>query len=200
MVIVNRGLTRGDDMATLPRRRRLFAQTLSALQTMLVAAGRPVAGVGLSTVLSVQRTWRRLVWDDEVFTRYHFGPTHPMAPVRLELVTLLARELGLLDAPGVRVVGADPAPDEVLRLVHTEAYVDAVRAASRRRPEVRPGFGLGLTTCRCCGLHEASARVVAGTREVALAVWRGDSEHGVTTWAAAPRDARGGSGFCGPTT
>ncbi|HYN67527.1 MAG TPA: acetoin utilization protein AcuC, partial [Ornithinibacter sp.] len=37
-----------------------------------------------------------VVWD-EVFTAYDFGPTHPMAPVRLDLTTRLARALGVLD-------------------------------------------------------------------------------------------------------
>ena len=36
------------------------------------------------------------VWDDE-FTAYNFGPSHPMAPVRLDLTTRLARALGVLD-------------------------------------------------------------------------------------------------------
>ena len=47
---------------------------------------------------SVQ-TWpygTSVVWD-EVFTAYDFGPTHPMAPVRLDLTTRLARSLGVLD-------------------------------------------------------------------------------------------------------
>ena len=37
-----------------------------------------------------------VVWDDE-FTAYNFGPSHPMAPVRLDLTTRLARALGVLD-------------------------------------------------------------------------------------------------------
>ena len=35
-----------------------------------------------------------VVWDEE-FTAYDFGPTHPMAPVRLDLTTRLARSLGV---------------------------------------------------------------------------------------------------------
>src|SRR4249920_1089791 len=71
----------------------------------------------------------RLVWD-EAFTRYDFGPQHPMTPIRLELTTRLIRDVGLLEDAGVRVVGAEPAPDEVLRGVHTEEYLQAVHEAS----------------------------------------------------------------------
>jgi acetoin utilization protein AcuC len=139
----------------------------------------------------------QVVWDD-VFTRYDFGLHHPMTPVRLDLVTRLITELGLLDAPGVRVVGAEPAADEVLRLVHKPEYIEAVRAASGPQPRLLPGFGLGTEDVPVFAhMHEASARIVAGTRNVALAVWRGDTLHGVNYCGglhhAMPASA---SGFC----
>jgi len=142
----------------------------------------------------------RLVWDDS-FTRYDFGPDHPMSPVRLELTVRLLRELGLMDAPGVHVVGADPAPDALLSTVHDQRYVDAVRAASvpaGRRPPAHPSTGLGSADVPSFeGMHEASARVVAGTVDVALAVWSGRALHGVNLAGglhhAMPERA---SGFC----
>ena len=48
-----------------------------------------------------------VVWDERL-TDYHFGPGHPLAPVRLELTMRLAHELGLWSQPGVTV--ADPVP------------------------------------------------------------------------------------------
>ena len=46
----------------------------------------------------------RAIWDD-AFTAYNFGRDHPMAPVRLDLTTRLARALGVLD--DVEVVAPD---------------------------------------------------------------------------------------------
>ena len=57
-----------------------------------------------------------VVWE-ESFRRYNFGD-HPLDPVRVELTMALARELGVLDRPNVTVVGAEPADDALLQLVH----------------------------------------------------------------------------------
>ena len=71
----------------------------------------------------------RIVWDAS-FTKYNFGPSHPMAPIRLDLTARLCEALGLFDAPGVEVRGAEPASDELLETVHDPDYVAAVKAAS----------------------------------------------------------------------
>ena len=121
----------------------------------------------------------RLVWD-ESFVAYDFGPEHPMAPIRLELAARLARDLGLLRAPGVRVVGAEPASDELLETVHDPAYVAAVRQASKDPQSADEAFGLGTDDVPAfAGMHEASARIAAASRDVAIAVWTGAAEHGV---------------------
>ncbi len=62
-------------------------------------------------------------------------------PVRLDLTMRLARELGVLDRPGVRLVKPEPADDALLTLVHDPAYLDAVRAGAARPAvrRVRPG-------------------------------------------------------------
>lgn len=139
----------------------------------------------------------RLVWD-ESFTRYDFGPGHPMAPVRLDLTARLVRDLGLLDHAGVHVVGVDPADDATLATVHDPDFVTAVRAASVVPPVVDEVRGLGTDDVPTFpGMHEASARIVAGTRDVALAVWNGEAEHGVNFTGGmhhAMRDKA--SGFC----
>jgi acetoin utilization protein AcuC len=139
----------------------------------------------------------RLVWDD-AFTRYDFGPTHPLSPVRLELTALLARDLGLLALPGVHVVGADPAPDDLLLTVHTRPYLDAVRACSAGTGTPDPATGLGTDDVPVFpDMHEASATIVAGSVDVALAVWSGAAAHGVNFTGglhhAMPDRA---SGFC----
>jgi acetoin utilization protein AcuC len=146
-----------------------------------------------------------LCWDD-AFPRYDFGPEHPMAPIRLELTVSLLRDLGLLEAPGVCVRGAEPADDKTLLSVHTADYVAAVREASAagwpgpsaRQAEQWLRFGLGTDDVPIfADMHEASARIVAGSVAAALAVWRGEAEHGVNFCGglhhAMPDRA---SGFC----
>jgi acetoin utilization protein AcuC len=41
-----------------------------------------------------------VAWDERL-TGYHFGPEHPMAPIRVELTMRLAHEFGLWAQPGV---------------------------------------------------------------------------------------------------
>lgn len=119
----------------------------------------------------------RVIWDDS-FTEYNFGPEHPMGPVRLELTTTLARGLGVLD--GVEIHSPQIATDEVLQTVHESAYVAAVRRASLDPGAADIHRGLGTEDDPAFdGMHEASARVVQGTLDLAQAVWTGDIEHGV---------------------
>ena len=47
-----------------------------------------------------------VAWDERL-TDYHFGPGHPLAPVRVELTMRLAHEFGLWTRPGVTLF--DPA-------------------------------------------------------------------------------------------
>lgn len=128
---------------------------------------------------------------------YDFGPQHPMNPLRLDLTFRLARELGVLDAPGVEVVGAEPASDDVLLLAHDAAYVAAVRRASATG-ELDLAHGLGTEDDPVFpGMHEAAGRIVEGGVRAAEAVWAGEVEHAVNLAGgmhhAMPDHA---SGFC----
>src|SRR5664279_4708453 len=121
----------------------------------------------------------RVVWDTAL-TSYDFGPTHPMSPIRLDLTARLCREFGLFDRPDVELVGAEPVSDEVLMTVHDAAYIAAVRAASLDPESAEPLRGLGTEDDPAfVGMHEASARVVGGSLDVAQAVWHGEAAHGV---------------------
>jgi acetoin utilization protein AcuC len=138
-----------------------------------------------------------VVWDPS-FSRYDFGPSHPMAPIRLELTARLADALGLFAQPGVVVAGADVAPDELLTTVHDPDYVAAVRAVSADPGLADVARGLGTEDDPAfLGMHEASARVVTGTTECAEQVWSGDVRHAVNFCGglhhAMPDRA---SGFC----
>src|SRR5919107_1799804 len=140
----------------------------------------------------------RVIWD-EAFARYDFGPGHPMAPLRLELTARLCRELGLFDdSSAVQLSGAEPASDELLQTVHDPDYIAAVRAASQNPRSADPARGLGTEDDPAfAGMHEASARVVSGTVDIARAVCAGTVAHGVNFCGglhhAMPDRA---SGFC----
>ncbi len=139
----------------------------------------------------------RVVWDSS-FTRYDFGPTHPMAPVRLDLTARLCEALGVLDEPGVEVVGADAAADALLETVHDADYVAAVKAASADPASADGSYGLGTEDDPAFrGMHEASARVVSGTVDSARAVWEGAAEHAVNFTGGLHHAMPGAaSGFC----
>jgi acetoin utilization protein AcuC len=128
---------------------------------------------------------------------YDFGSAHPMAPLRLDLTFRLARELGVLDLPGVDVVGAEPADDAVLGTAHDPEYVAAVRRASALG-EHDLDRGLGTEDDPVFpGMHDAAARQVTGSVESALEVWRGEARHAVNL-AGGMHHAMAGhaSGFC----
>ncbi len=139
----------------------------------------------------------RVIWDPS-FTEYDFGPTHPMAPIRLDLTARLCRALGVFDSDGVEVVGAEPASDEVLAHVHDPAYIAAVRAASDNPVVADLAYGLGTEDDPAyAGMHEASARIAAGTIDVCQAVWEGGAEHGVNFCGGMHHAMREkASGFC----
>jgi acetoin utilization protein AcuC len=133
-----------------------------------------------------------VVWDDSL-TEYDFGPTHPLSPVRLDLTIRLARALGILAGDHVELVSPQVADDALLTTVHTPELVAAVRRAS-----FDPEHGLGTGDNPCFeAMHEASARVAAGSVAAALAVWEGRTTHAVNIAGglhhAMPDSA---SGFC----
>jgi acetoin utilization protein AcuC len=134
-----------------------------------------------------------VAWDERL-TDYHFGPDHPLAPVRVELTMRLAHEIGLWSQPGVTVAPPAPATDADLELVHEARYVAIVRAISRwtEHPDARDGlagnqlsvarmFGLGTEDNPVFpGMHEASALVTGATLAAADAVWSGSAQHGAS--------------------
>jgi acetoin utilization protein AcuC len=153
-----------------------------------MVAAEPVPGSGRTLV----------VWDDAL-RGYDFGPTHPMSPVRLDLTMRLARELGVLDLPGL-VVGPVPVPpdDSQVLTAHDAAYVAAVREASLDPSVARPERGLGTEDDPAfAGMHDASARVLAATVECARAVWAGEALHAVNVSGGLHHAmADRASGFC----
>ncbi|WP_182112128.1 MULTISPECIES: acetoin utilization protein AcuC [unclassified Actinotalea] len=138
----------------------------------------------------------RFVWSDAMLG-YDFGEQHPMNPLRLDLTFRLARELGVLDAPGVELVGAEPADDDVLLTAHDAAYVAAVRRASTTG-ETDLEHGLGTDDDPVFpGMHEAAARIVDGSVRAAEAIWDGACGHAVNVGGGMHHAmADHASGFC----
>ena len=148
----------------------------------------------------------QLAWDDRL-TGYDFGPSHPLAPVRVELTIELARAFGVLDAVGVTVAAPEPAVDAELELVHDRQYLAAVRRAGQvaadradgsASPDLAARFGLGTVDDPIFpGMHEASALVAGATLAAARAVWSGQAQHGANIAGGLHHAMRDhASGFC----
>ncbi|RQX11925.1 acetoin utilization protein AcuC [Micromonospora arida] len=135
-----------------------------------------------------------VVWDESLLA-YDMGD-HPLDPVRVELTIALARELGILNRPGVRMVKPEPADDALLTRVHAPAYLAAVRNAPR--DPLFAGYGLGTSDNPVFeGMHESSALIAGATVAAAEAVWRGDAQRAVNVAGGLHHamSARA-SGFC----
>jgi len=139
----------------------------------------------------------RVVWDPG-FTAYDFGPAHPMSPVRLDLTARLCEELGVFAQPGVEVFSPPVPDDSVLETVHEPDYVAAVRTASQDPASADSRRGLGTEDDPAFrGMHEASARVAEGTRQVCADVWESRAQHGVNFCGGLHHAMAGNaSGFC----
>jgi acetoin utilization protein AcuC len=137
----------------------------------------------------------RVIWDAG-FTAYDFGPAHPMSPLRLDLTARLCDAFGLFET--VEAVNPPVADDELLATVHDRDYIEAVRKASADPDAADPARGLGTEDDPAfVGMHEASARVVAGTVEMCRQVWGGQTAHGVNFCGGLHHAMPGSaSGFC----
>ncbi|MEQ4720821.1 acetoin utilization protein AcuC [Nonomuraea sp. B19D2] len=118
----------------------------------------------------------RVIWDDAL-TSYNFGPSHPLAPVRVELTMALARALGVLDK--VEMAGCVPASDAELSMVHDPGYIEAVKRVSvSGAPDLACGLGTPDNPA-FKGVHEASALIAGASLAAARSVWEGTAEHAV---------------------
>ncbi|HEX5018575.1 MAG TPA: acetoin utilization protein AcuC [Actinomycetes bacterium] len=117
----------------------------------------------------------QVFWSDEL-TRYDFGPSHPMNPVRLDLTMRLARDLGVLDHVDLR----KPSPatlDELCR-VHSKDMVEAVSRCSSVDAEGDLAHGLGTPDVPTfTAMHDVTSLVVGATLGATRTVWRGEANH-----------------------
>jgi acetoin utilization protein AcuC len=138
-----------------------------------------------------------LPWDDALIG-YDFGPSHPLNPIRVDLTMRLARSLGLFDLPNLSLVEIEPADDDVLRLVHDDDYIAAVRRAGGNPPQADLARGLGTEDDPVfTGMHDAAALVAGASLRAARAVWTGEAEHAVNVAGGLHHAMPGAaSGFC----
>lgn len=128
--------------------------------------------------------------------RYDFGPTHPMNPVRLDLLMRLAEALGVLDH--VEVVEPTPATADELRLVHSDDFVRAVRRCSTSASDSDLRHGLGTPDVPTFpDMHDVTSLIAGATLSAARDVWAGRTNHGFSP-AGGLHHARpdASAGFC----
>ena len=61
------------------------------------------------------------IYSDE-FTKFDYGPSHPLKIFRLKLTYELIKAYGLLSLPGTRYIEARKAEEEELLLFHDREY------------------------------------------------------------------------------
>ncbi|MCW2770484.1 MAG: acetoin utilization protein AcuC [Aeromicrobium sp.] len=139
---------------------------------------------------------RACVVFDERLTEYNFGQAHPMAPVRIELTMDLARELGVLE--GMVVVGATPATEDELNLIHTANYIERVRKLSDHPIHADSTIGLGSEDNPVFPrMHEASSLIAGASVEAARQVWTGAAPRAINISGGLHHAMPGhASGFC----
>jgi acetoin utilization protein AcuC len=131
------------------------------------------------------------VTRDERLTDYHFGPGHPLAPVRVELTMRLAHEFGLRaprdrgrPGPGHRCgAGTCARPGYIAAVRTVSGWAEDLGARGLEETHLRYArtFGLGTGDNPVFpGMHQASALVAGATLAAARAVWSGTAEHGAS--------------------
>ncbi len=160
--------------------------TTSSIGSTLTRYGRHVECAGPATVVF-----------DPSLTDYDFGPSHPMAPIRVDLTMRLAADLGVTGDGALRLVAAPHASTEQIATVHDLRLIEAVeRCGSTGRPDELLGLGTDDVPV-FSGMHEAAAHIVGASLEAFRQVWSGESLHSANITGGlhhAMRDRA--SGFC----
>lgn len=129
---------------------------------------------------------------------YDHGPQHPLRPERVLLTWDLLRACGLDAAPGVTVLGADPAGDDAIGLVHSDAFIDATRRAGHGEDGDWSRFGYGPGDNPIfTDMHEAGAIVCGATIAAVRSVVEGRAAHAFNAAGGLHHAmASRASGFC----
>ena len=139
---------------------------------------------------------RPVVVFDEGLTEYDFGPSHPMAPVRVKLTIELATELGIMEH--LDLVPALAATEDELMAVHAPEYIERVQRLSKHPTHADPTIGLGSEDNPLFEhMHEASSLIAGASVEAARQVWTGQASHAVNISGGLHHAMPGrASGFC----
>jgi len=109
---------------------------------------------------------------------YDHGLRHPLRPQRVLLTWDLIAEYGIDREPHVVRLGAEPADDDTLMLVHTREFIDATRDAGHGVEGSWGRFGYGPGDNPIFDrMHEAGAIVAGASLAAARAVLGGEVAH-----------------------
>jgi len=127
----------------------------------------------------------------EGISGYDFGPGHPFRSDRFSKFMDLLATHGVLNDPRVSVTEPEPASDELLELVHPEAYI---REVERRSESYTPLSG---DTPLSPSIVEAARLIVGGSVRAGELVATEAAEIGFSVGGGLHHAGRGyGGGFC----
>ncbi|MHA2214138.1 MAG: histone deacetylase family protein, partial [Candidatus Thorarchaeota archaeon] len=111
------------------------------------------------------------IWDANL-ERFDFGRKHPIRVGRFQMVRDFLEETRFLEQPNVRVIEPQQIPTDLLRRVHSQAYLDQVRQISET------GVGeIDIDTPGFKGIYENASVAAGGTVAGVKAILEGRVEH-----------------------
>lgn len=129
---------------------------------------------------------------------YHFSNEHPFNQHRMQLTYSLLKELNLLKEN--QIIPPRIASDEELFLVHEPKYIDFIKRASENKGSLEEAqqYGVGTTdTPIFKNMHEATARIVGGTIQLADEICQGRIKYGINLSGGLHHGfSNKASGFC----
>ncbi|MGH7333066.1 MAG: acetoin utilization protein AcuC, partial [Candidatus Rokuibacteriota bacterium] len=116
-----------------------------------------------------------LLYSD-AYTRFDYGPEHPLRMERLGLTWRLMEAYGLTTLPGMLVREPEPADEARIAEFHSRAYLEVLKASDGGLPPARAGlFGLGPGDNPVfAGLWQVARLAAGGSLDAADLVAGGD--------------------------
>jgi len=109
------------------------------------------------------------------FAQFSYGESHPFKLDRGERFYQLLERNQLLSDPGIDLIRPEPAPDQLLLVAHSPAYLKALRDANSGEFKLEMlKFGLGKEDCPVFpGVYQYSRLAVGASFEAAFRVMEG---------------------------
>jgi acetoin utilization protein AcuC len=118
-----------------------------------------------------------LIYTEE-YSKYNFGASHPLRPLRLELTYSLMEKIGLLNHEGIEIFTPRHATEKEIARVHSSDYINIVKKLSKNPDDnsTKPFiYGLGPGDNPIFkGMYEASALVCGASITAADTIWTND--------------------------